>query len=50
MSNLPKGLEKAENEEEVGANHGDVTGAWRIVRNGLLIGVIALAAIYALYV
>lgn len=49
MSNLPKRLEKTDDEEEVGAGHGDVTGAWRIVRNGMLISVIAFAVIYGIY-
>ena len=43
MTELPKHLEKTDDEEEVGAAHGDVTGAWRIVRNGVLLAVAALA-------
>jgi hypothetical protein len=49
MSNLPESLEDKEREEEVGASHGDVTGAWRIVRNGTLIAIVALALAYAIF-
>ena len=49
MSNLPESLEDKEREEEVGASHGDVTGAWRIVRNGTLLAIVALALAYAIF-
>ena len=50
MSELPEHLEKrGADEEEVGAEHGDVTGAWRIVRNGVLLCVGLLAVVYVAY-
>jgi hypothetical protein len=49
MSNLPESLEDKEREEEVGASHGEVTGAWRVVRNGTIIAIAALALTYAIF-
>ena len=49
MSDLPEHLEKHEDEEEVGAAHGDVTGAWRVVRNGVVLAVLALGAVYLFF-
>lgn len=50
MSELPKHLEKkGRDEEEVGAEKGEVTGAWRIVRNGMILAAVALGAIWLVY-
>ena len=50
MSELPKHLEKRDyDEEEVGEAHGEVTGAWRIVRNGVILAVVIFAGIYFAY-
>ena len=50
MSDLPEHLEKRDyDEEEVGDAHGDVTGAWRIVRNGMIMAVVIFAGIYLVY-
>jgi hypothetical protein len=49
MSELPKTLERKEEPEEVGAAHGEVTGVWRILRNGVLLAALALAVIWAVY-
>lgn len=44
-------IDKIKNDEdeldrrEAGASHGDVTGAWRVVRNGILFGIAALIAV-----
>jgi hypothetical protein len=48
MSDLPEHLEKHE-QEEVGAAHGDVTGAWRVVRNGMVLAVLALGLVYLFF-
>lgn len=40
-----------ESPEEVGARHGEVTGAWRVLRNGLalaVVGMIGAAIVYSL--
>jgi hypothetical protein len=49
MSRLPKSLEERENPEEVGADHGEVTGAWRVVRNGVVLAAVALGVLYLFY-
>jgi hypothetical protein len=49
MSNLPQELEKDYAEDEVGARHGDVTGAWRIGRNSVILVVAVFVVIAAVY-
>ena len=50
MSELPKHLEKSEEPDEVGGDHGDVTGAWRIVRNGTALAAVAMLLAYLIFI
>ena len=42
--NKPVPDEIDEDPEEVGARHGDATGAWRILRNSSFVAIVVLAA------
>jgi hypothetical protein len=50
MSKMPNSLERREDPEEVGASHGEVRYGWRVTRNGMILAVVALVAVYLVFV
>ena len=46
MTDLTKHARDRAKNDNPGARHGDVTGAWRVVLNGSVIAVVALGALW----
>jgi hypothetical protein len=48
MADIPKKLQETTPPEEVGAEHGEATGVWRILRNGVGLAIVGVAIVWLL--